>query len=258
MLVVRRGAAAQGDGRAASAALRTGHRVALAVVATCLLTVLVAWAALIGPQQVFTGPGHVPGTGSVSATEPPPETQTAAPPPAGSGDAAPRPDPPGWWVGLVIFLMKAGAGLGVLLGLVVVACLVWDLWDRRRRRDEEVPGVDFAALDTSTRIEDEVRADTAEQDALLQGGTPRNAIVAAWHRFELQGERAGLPRKPSETSSEFTLRLLDLVGADSAAVLRLGDLYREARFSGHELDEHHRAAAVDALAAIRASMGAQR
>ena len=47
---------------------------------------------------------------------------------------------------------------------------------------------------------------------------PRNAIVACWDRFEEHAERAGLARRPWETSSEFTLRLLDLVSADRGAV----------------------------------------
>ncbi len=47
-------------------------------------------------------------------------------------------------------------------------------------------------------------------------------------------------RQPWETSSEFTLRLLDRVSADDAAVSRLEGLYREARFSDHEIDESRR------------------
>ena len=256
MLVVRRGAAAQDGERATPGAHGSGPHVALAVAATCLLTVLVAWAALLGPEQVLTGAGHVAGDGTPTASEPQ-SPSTTAPSPRAGGDRAPQ-DAPAWWAGLVIWVMRVAAGLGILMGLVVVAALVLQLWDGRRRREEEVSAVDFAALAPSTRIEDEVRADTAQQDALLREGTPRNAIVAAWHRFEVQGERAGVPRKPSETSSEFTVRLLDLVGADSSAVVRLGELYREARFSSHELGEGHRTAAVEALSAIRSSLGSRR
>src|SRR5687768_11638973 len=42
-------------------------RAVTAVAATCLLMVLVAWATLLGPDQVFTGPGPRPAT--ISATE---------------------------------------------------------------------------------------------------------------------------------------------------------------------------------------------
>jgi hypothetical protein len=57
-----------------------------------------------------------------------------------------------------------------------------------------------------------------------------------------------------ETSSEFTLRLLDLVAAEDRAVSRLAGLYREARFSEHPMTEAHRAAALEALAVIHAGL----
>ena len=97
--------------------------------------------------------------------------------------------------------------------------------------------------------------DADEQDALLRDGDARNAIVATWHRFEVQGERAGVPRRPSETSSEYALRILDLAEADTGPVRRLAELYREARFSDHEITEEHRAEALAALAGIRRSLG---
>ena len=39
-----------------------GLRAVLAVAATSLFMVLVAWATLLGPDEVFTGPGPVPAT----------------------------------------------------------------------------------------------------------------------------------------------------------------------------------------------------
>ena len=100
-----------------------------------------------------------------------------------------------------------------------------------------------------------MRRDADEQFELLLGGSPRNAIVACWDRFEEQAERVKAARKPWETSSEFTLRLLEAVSADDVPVSRLESLYREARFSEHEIDESRREAAVEALRAIHASLG---
>ncbi len=80
--------------------------------------------------------------------------------------------------------------------------------------------------------------------------------MACWDRFEEQAERVGAARKPWETSSEFTLRLLEAVAADQAAVRRLEGLYREARFSDHDIDESRRESALEALGAIHASLGA--
>jgi Domain of unknown function (DUF4129) len=102
---------------------------------------------------------------------------------------------------------------------------------------------------------EEMRRDAAEQLELLFGGEPRNAIVAAWDRFEEQAERVGVARKLWETSSEFTLRLLDAVSAAPSAVSRLAVLYREARFSEHDITELNRAAAAEALRDIHLSIG---
>ena len=81
-----------------------------------------------------------------------------------------------------------------------------------------------------------------------------NAIVAAWRRFEVQGDAAGVGRERWETSSEYALRILDLVSADAGATSRLAELYREARFSEHPITEDHRAEALAALAVIRRSL----
>lgn len=65
-----------------------------------------------------------------------------------------------------------------------------------------------------------------------------------------------MERHEWETSSEYTLRILDLVAADTAAVTRLAGLYREARFSTHELTEADRAAALAALDEIHRTIRA--
>jgi hypothetical protein len=43
-------------------------RAVLAVAATTLFMVLVAWATLLGPDEVFTGPGPVPATTTTTDT----------------------------------------------------------------------------------------------------------------------------------------------------------------------------------------------
>ncbi len=127
----------------------------------------------------------------------------------------------------------------------------------RRRREPRPEDIDFDVLEDPTPLVEEMRRDASEQFELLLGGTPRNAIVASWDRFEEQAGRVGAARKPWETSSEFTLRLLDAVSADPSSVSRLAALYREARFSEHEITEDNRQAAVEALRGIQASIGIQ-
>jgi hypothetical protein len=253
-------------------------RAVTAVAATCLFMVLVAWATLLGPDQVFTGPGPRPAT--ISATEsctplpvrtlPDGTTEVVYPddyaldsgycdpPAADARDEAEdivRQNPPPLWLKLFVWTV-----LGALLA-GGVALVLWLLIEvvrhvrARRGMHEQRPDVEFTVLDEPGRVAEQVVRDAGEQDALLRDGDPRNAIVETWHRFEVQGERAGVPRRASETSSEYALRILDLAEADDAPVTRLAELYREARFSDHEITEQHRSEAVDALAAIRRSLG---
>ncbi len=251
-------------------------RAVAAVAASCLLLVLVAWAALLGPDEVFTGPGPRPaplstrtetciplpvetnpdGTTSVVVPDDFPDRDYCDPPAAGSDeyrDIVEQSPPPLWLKVLV------GVLLGALLA-VVAALVVWLLVRvaravLARRGDEGRIAVGFSPLDEPERVAQQVVDDAPEQDALLRDGDARNAIVATWHRFEVQGGRAGVPRRASETSSEYALRILDLVEADSGSVRRLAELYREARFSDHDITEQHRSEATAALAAVRRSLG---
>jgi hypothetical protein len=161
--------------------------------------------------------------------------------------------------------------IGTTIGVIIqVLFLVWLLslawrgtrWLREemasRRRNELAPlVVDFDVLEDPEPLVEEIRLDFDAQLDLLLSGAPRNAIVACWERFEEQAERVGLARKPWETSSEFTLRLLDAVSADDSAVGDLAVLYREARFSDHEITEHSRQRAVEDLGRIRDSIAAR-
>ncbi len=225
------------------------------VVATALLVVvLAAWAASIGPSGVLRGEGPSPaGTPTVTRS---------ASAPAGHGGtdtepAEPRGTPP--WVRAFALLVD----LAVLLGLVLLAAryavvpAVRSVRLRRRVRLRRTPErLEFPVLEPPAAVAREILADADAQRRLLaEGGSPRNAVVACWHRFETQAAAAGLARGPWETSSEYTMRVLDLVDAHQPAVTRLGELYREARFSEHELTEAHRQEALDALDAIHRTIG---
>ena len=130
------------------------------------------------------------------------------------------------------------------------------LWAARtRRRHQPIEDVEFEVLGSAARVGNLIEKDAAEQRAaLVEEGEPRNAIVACWHRFEQQAVRAGVVRRPWQTTGEFVLEALDLVGADRGAVAALADLYREARFSDHPMTEQHRRTALAALDTIHGSL----
>jgi hypothetical protein len=154
-----------------------------------------------------------------------------------------------------------GADLGwlapILLVLVVVAALaaaagaVWWLGTRRwaRSRRPEPPTFDVLPEVDLTEATDGL-------DDVLAQGSPRNAIVECWVRLEKAVQEAGLPPDPAETSEETATRVLKTYTVDHEAIGALAALYREARFSVHELDEHHRDLARDALAELRRELQA--
>jgi hypothetical protein len=216
-----------------------------------LMLLLVVLAARSGPSGVIHGTPHddlfhppSPTIGSTPHPHPGPNSTTSLP--QGSSSL-----PFASVVGTVLRY-----ALFAWLLLLVVRGARWLVDDLRARHNREPRPdvVDFDVLDDPAPLVDEMRRDAAEQLELLFGGEPRNAIVAAWDRFEEQAERVGVARKLWETSSEFTLRLLDAVAAAPPAVSRLAVLYREARFSEHEITEANRQAAVEALRDIHASI----
>ncbi|MFC4784083.1 DUF4129 domain-containing protein [Nocardioides sp. MAHUQ-72] len=232
--------------------------VAVATVIGCVLlvTVLVTWASSVGPSGVLEGDG--PTVHSVPLPTRPSDTDssssTASPSP---GDAdAPRGGDPTLLRALVA-VFEAAVALLVLAGLVQLARGLGERVGELRRRPPPLPEVEFDVIETPSRLAEAITRDAEDQRAALLDGTPRNAIVACWHRFEQQAAAAGVVRSEWETSAEFTLRVLDMVDAGSADVARLGGLYREARFSDHPMGEETRAAALAALDAIHARLPAR-
>ena len=144
--------------------------------------------------------------------------------------------------------LVVGAVLEVLLSiglLVVVALGLREGWRRRPRLRWRPPdGADFDAVD---RFVASVTAEAAAQRTALERGTARNAIVDCWRRLETLLAASGTQLDPAETSTELTVRALERYDIDARAIRNLSSLYREARFSRHELGEPTRRAALDAL-----------
>jgi len=85
-------------------------------------------------------------------------------------------------------------------------------------------------------------------------GSPRNAIVATWIGLLEATEAAGFDQRDAETPTEFIRRALTTYRVDEDAISRLADLYREARFSEHELTERRRDEAASCLRQLRAQL----
>jgi hypothetical protein len=231
--------------------------VAAVIGGVLLVAVLVTWAASIGPSGVLTGEGP-------EAERLTPSRTTSLDAPTDSVEQvqdrlAEKYAGDHQILRAIALVLEVVALLAVLFVMYRIGRWAWQTYDARRRPDPPPEDVEFDVLEGPRRLAAEISRDAAEQRrVLLEEGSPRNAIVECWHRFEQQAAGAGLERHPWETSSEFTLRMLDLVSADSHAVAELAVLYREARFSTHTLDEATRQRAVADLDAIHAGLLAGR
>lgn len=153
--------------------------------------------------------------------------------------------------------------LTAILVVGTAALAVWLLWAavqawrnrptfrwRRRVEADDVVVLDPAELAAA------VAADAAAQRQALEHGTPRNAIVECWLRLEAVIVAAGLPRRPSDTSTDLVERTMATHAVDPVAIGELAALYREARFSSHPMGEAQRRAAIAALDAVHADLRA--
>mgnify|MGYP000999760249 CR=1 FL=1 len=146
-----------------------------------------------------------------------------------------------WWV-------LGGIALTLLLAVVVLAIRA-----NRRRRPAAPPESAREAPDRALLTDRRA----ARQARMVREGSPREAIIATWLDLERLVAAAGVPRRPSETSSELVVRVLDDREVPAAALTDLAALFREARFSTHEPTEALRERAAGDLDAVHAALGAR-
>jgi hypothetical protein len=147
-----------------------------------------------------------------------------------------------------------------ILGLAAAALLVGALVVRSR--------VDLPALGGSgpeaggaapapdavdaARLAAAVRAGLRE----LADGGPGEGVVACWVLLERAAADAGTHRAQPDTPSELAGRLIDRHDVSPGPLLRLAQLYREARYSRHVLPESARTEARAALEQVAAELAA--
>ena len=142
---------------------------------------------------------------------------------------------------------------GIALTLLLAAVVVLAIRANRRRRRAAPPESAREAPDRALLTDRRA----AHQARMLRKGSPREAIIATWLDLERLVAAAGVPRRPSETSSELVVRVLDDREVPAAALTDLAALFREARFSTHELTEALRERAAGDLDAVHAALGAR-
>lgn len=202
------------------------------------------------PVQIWVNPEPT-GTDSVRTSAPRGPSSTSQT--TGGGIEA-------WpWLGTVFNLL----GIALLMVLVVAsvksAVIPSNPWARSWRwrwrwRLGDWGGGDFEALPEV--VGRQLDLDVAAARSALAIGAPRNAIVACWMRLEGDAATVGLERLVSETSAEYTERVVASASLDPAPIGELAGLYREARFSDHAMDDRHRERALAALSDVERGLTA--
>ncbi|ABM11029.1 MULTISPECIES: DUF4129 domain-containing protein [Mycolicibacterium] len=176
-----------------------------------------------------------------------------APPPAPGADAraetdrGPAPQTPTGDGGGSVFVLLAGTTI-LLLALSVAATLLG-----RRRAPAPPPPVDPATVGTTPAEPDLARAaelGLAEMGDLSRD--PRQAIIACYLAMERELEKSpGTIPQESDTPSEVLARAIERHALRADTGIELVDLFEEARFSPHVMNEGHRADAVRALRQVQ-------
>ncbi len=151
--------------------------------------------------------------------------------------------PPGLDAGSDPGYTFAFAWLPVLAVLVLAAIGVaaFVLSARRRRpspREATLATELASALDLSL---DDLRAEA----------DPRRAVIAAYARLERVLAAHGEARRAADTPEEHVSRVLSHLAVDPRAVRRLADLFVQAKFSPHEVDDRMKGDAIRALEQVR-------
>jgi len=186
-------------------------------------------------------------------TPPPPLLPTTAPrattgaaQPSGAAEGLPA------WVGTAALVL-----LGVCV-LVALGLLIWALLRDQSRRRSRRAGKRTAAHRERPRTADELVAalDAGLEELSDTDRDPRRAVIACWVRLEQAAAAAGTPRHPGDTPADLVGRLLAEQRVDSQVLAALLEVYRQARYATHTVDDQMRRQARSALERLRADLGA--
>jgi hypothetical protein len=143
-------------------------------------------------------------------------------------------------------------GLAALVALAILVGVVH--WIRRKTRSASTMKTTRAVADLGVPSEADERilqsGLAAAIDILTTERDPGNAVVRAWQGLQDAAASAGIDRRPAETASEFTARLLYRSRGSAAPIAVLLSLYQRVRFGEHTPSADEIDAARDSLAIL--------
>jgi hypothetical protein len=179
-------------------------------------------------------PFLVPNAATPPAAAPP---GNAAPPGRASTAAS-----PGHPTSTTLTWLVGGTAAALLL--LAPAAVVARRRLARRERRAVVP-------DVAARVGSDLRRSLADLESERD---PRRAVQRAYARMEESLGEIGLSRARDETPTEFTARVLRVLGASAAAASDLTGLFEIARFSDHPMDEDDRRRAIASVRRVEAEV----
>ena len=210
---------------------------------------MLTWVVAGGPVDYVTAPPVLQRDG-IEGPTPSTYQRFSGVPASGEGGELPE------WVRILIQLLMLGVGL-LLLYLVVAMLRVAFRMLLERWRDP-LPHAHPVSVAPLPEVPESLLGPkaAARRDLLLAEGVPRNAVVAAWIDLEASIADGGMVRLRAETPAEYVTRVMATWRIDPASILDLAALYREARFSEHEITETHRVRALADLDRLHADLEA--
>ncbi len=174
---------------------------------------------------------------------------------AASPASEPSAGPAGGDAGLPDWAGTAALGLLVALVAGIVVLVVWTVVRDRLGR---VTGSSTPTGAPRQRAADEVVAalDAGLDDLSDADRDPRRAVIACWVRLEQAAAAAGTPRRPGDTPTDLVSRLLREQRVSADVLAGFAEVYREARYATHTVDDRMRAGARSALHRLRADLTA--
>lgn len=171
--------------------------------------------------------------------------QTSPPPPPEPARGLPD------WINTAALVV-----LGVVVAIVLVLLIVSLLRDRRRRKGRNKRDRKRPADQPRTAEELVAALDAGLEELSDTDRDPRRAVIACWVRLEQAAAAAGTPRHPGDSPTDLVGRLLSEQQVDARVLAALLDVYRQARYATHTVDDQMRRQARSALERLRADLGA--
>ncbi|MFF2656548.1 DUF4129 domain-containing protein [Kitasatospora sp. NPDC058032] len=168
----------------------------------------------------------------------------------------PEDSPPVEGGGNLLTLLLYALGALLVIALVVALTRVVLVRYRARQRARSLPAVGRVAPG-----EDALAAAVATGRRSLHGADARAAVIACYAAMEGSLAESGLERRIGDNPAELLERAVADDRVDRAPAYALTELFREARYSSHPMDDGHvrRArAALDTIAARLAADGGDR